>query len=628
MRRIAGVFDPDGAAGRSRVASAIVGAPSSMLELGALQVAFTGPPPQSQLGLCLFDGFLDNAAELALALGDRALDERRELSNEELLWSGYRRWGRALVARLRGDFLLLIWDRERQEGLLARDQLGVRCAYLHDGMGRLHFAGEMHDLLGLLPSRPSPDLASVAHWVAVSNRPGTATLFEKVRRLNPGSMLLLEHRGVRERPYWQPQFSESASTPRAQLLAELRGGIDRAVRRRLVPDGITGVLMSGGLDSASVAAVASEQATAGLRAYAGVFPEHPAVDEAALIRELRDRLGLAGQTAQVRSGGLLASVLESVAAWGVPPPAWGDFWTVPLLRAAASDGARVVLGGDGGDELFAPRAYLLADSLRAGHLSHVLALAGELPGADERPPRRAVAGVVAKFAVLGALPYALQSAMWRPLHARQAPGWLRGATARALSESDDPFAWKRMRGPRWWAHAAHGLTRGVEEAGVFEHHRRRAGLADLHARHPLFDLDLLELVLRSEPQASLDPHRNRPLLRASMAGSLPDSVRLRATKAWFDSLIVDCLARDDGTAVRALLSGRDCELRAYVEQNAMQRALFDRPGTASAPFAWMHQVWRLLTAECWLRAENQPTASASLGALGPSPARVVLDQSP
>jgi asparagine synthase (glutamine-hydrolysing) len=618
MRRLlAGTFDPSGRCEDSRLARCLDPHAATIAHRGPLRVAFSGPASSAGEPLCLFDGFLDNGPELAAALGDVA-----GLELERLLSAGYRRWGRGLLARLRGDFALLVWDGEQGEGLIARDQLGVRSLYLAQAAGALCFASEIHHLLALLPTRPAPDHASVAHWIALSNRPGAATLYAGIRRLNPGSVLLLDRHGAREERYWAPRFAEPLELAMPELAERMRAALECAVRRRIDRDGETGVLMSGGLDSASVAALAAAQAPGWVSAYAGVFPEHPAVDESGLIDELRVALALPGISAEVRAGGLLGSALESLAAWQVPLLGWGDFWVLPLLRAAAAGGVTVTLGGDGGDELFGPRAYVLADCLRGGHPRQALALALELPGAGERPPRRQVARVLGEMGVAGAWPYGSHDVLRRGATIARAPRWLRVETVRELVGSDDPLAWKRLDGPRWWAHTAHGLTRGVEETGIFEHQRRRAALAGLEARHPMFDLDLLELALRQPPQATLDRHRNRPVLRASMAGLLPDSVRLRPAKAWFDSLIVDCLDGPDGAAVRQLITEPGAELGAYVDQDAVRRALFDTGARErSGSFQWMHQVWRLLTAECWLRAQRDP-GGWSLGIPEASPARV------
>src|SRR5581483_9783611 len=102
----------------------------------------------------------------------------------------------------------------------------------------------------------------------------------------------------------------------------------------------------------------------------------------------------------------------------------------------------------------------------------------------------------------------------------------------------------------------------------------------------------------------LDPDRNRPLLRAGMAGLLPDAVRMRPRKALFDALIVDCMAGPDGLAARRLLSDPASELGAYVDRGRVRRALLDSDRLRrEQPFRWMWQVWRLVNAECWLRAQ-------------------------
>jgi len=619
-RWLAGIFDPSGRMDSSRLAGALAPHAATIVAHGPLRVAYSGATSSGAEPLCLFDGFLDNASELSAAL-----DAPDGASPEELLAAGWRRWGRELLPRMRGDFVLLVWDSERCEGLLARDQLGVRPFFLHDTGGCLRFAGEIRHLLALLPQRPAPDPAGVAHWVALSNRPGPQTLYAGIRRLEPGGVLLLDRHGIRAERYWVPHFEEPLDLPDAQLTGRVREALQLAVRRRIGADGLTGVLMSGGLDSSSVAALCAEQAEDRVYACSATFPEHPAVDEAELIEGLEHELALPVISAEVHPGGLLASVLESLAAWEMPLLGWGDFWTLALMRAAAAKGVRTMLDGDGGDQLFGPRSYLLADRLRAGHPRQALKLARELPGAGDRPPRRAVARVFGEFALAGALPHRLHNALRRPLAGRDAPGWLLPSTARDLRESQDPLAWKRLDGPRWWAYDAHVLTRGIEEVGVFEHQRRRAALAGVEARHPLLDLDLVELGLRQPPRASFDRRFSRPLLRACMAGLLPDTVRLRPGKARFESLIADCLNGPDSVTVRRLLTDPGLELGAYVDPGAVQRALFDTDlEPSSSPFRWMWQVWRLVTIECWLRSQASPASGVLPPGTRASPARVVL----
>jgi asparagine synthetase B (glutamine-hydrolysing) len=347
------------------------------------------------------------------------------------------------------------------------------------------------------------------------------------------------------------------------------------------------------------------------------------VDESGLIDQLRSSLQLPGITAEVRAGGLLASGLESQRAWDTPLVGWGDFWTVPLLREAASAGAQVMLGGDGGDELFGVRSYLMADYMRAGHPCKAFRLVHRLPGAGYGPPPREVIKVAGNLALIGALPYGLHKLLRRPFAARKHPDWLRPQAVRDLVESNDPLAWKRLDGPRWWAWAVHVLTRGVEELGVFEELRRTAMLAGLEARHPLFDLDLVELVLREPPLSTFDAHVDRPVLRASVASLLPDAVRLRRRKALFDPLIIDSLVGADGAAVRAMLTDPKAELGALVDLEAVRRSLLEGgQGQSKHPFQSTQYLWRMVTAECWLKAQAGLDDEALLAGLKVSPARV------
>jgi asparagine synthase (glutamine-hydrolysing) len=681
-RSFAGVFGANPHADRSRLLGALAPQGAHAHELGPLQVAYTGAPVPAASPLCLLAGHVDNAATLcaeleivpAQAVSQRDLSrldlpgldgpgETTQLQSvasaqerpdhrpagsqatiESLLCDAYLRWGLELPSRLRGDFVLLIWDSHRERGLIARDQLGVRCLYMHERDGTLSFATEVHELLGLLPSRPPPDRAGLAHWIAASARPGEDTLYEGVRRLAGGSLVALERTRAcaraRVRRYWAPTYHEPPDHGERDLGLSLGEALGHAVARRLASGGQTGVLMSGGLDSASVAALAAVQRPGGVLPCSGTFPEHPAVDESALISQLRSTLQLDGITAQVRAGGLLASALESQRRSQLPLLSWGDFWTLPLLRAAAHDGARMILGGDGGDELFAVRAYLLADRLRAGRPREVLELARRLPGAGGRPSRMALLQLSAVLALGGAIPYGPHELLRRQLERRSLPAWLHTHAARAVRESADPHAWKRLGGPRWWAHAAHGLACGVEQTGLFELHRHRAALAGLEARHPLLDLDLVELVLRQPPGGTFDRDRNRPALRAAMAGLLPDAVRLRAHKALFDSLIVDTLAGPDLGAVQRLLCDPRAELGAYVELGTMRRALLECPPAdaralpaalgipARTRFTWMQHVWRLATAECWLRAQGDPTSERLEEVVKASSARVSLTRDP
>jgi asparagine synthase (glutamine-hydrolysing) len=622
-RPFVGSFDPGGRLAIPDLSAALSPEPARLLERGALRLACGGPAPATADGLlCLLNGNLDNAAQIAAELGDPGADA----PVEALLAAAYRRWGRETVRRLRGDFTLLIWDAAKEEGLIARDQLGLRPFFLHRRDGAILFASEIRNLLVLLPRRPGPDPEGLAHWLTASARQGPGTLFEGIERLLPGRMLLLGKAGAGEARYWQPRFEQPLAGEREEVVAELRGALEGAVARQMDSAGRTGVLMSGGLDSSSLAALGTARAPGRVYAYSGTFPEHPSVDESELIDELRRTLSLPGATAKALPGGLLAAALTHLETWQMPLLGWGEFWTLPLVRAAQADGVGTMLDGTGGDELFGPFSYLLADRLRAGHPLRTLHLAYGLPGGGRHAPRREVATVIRSLALAGALPYRAHRPLERAQASRELPGWMRPGTKRALARSSDPLAWKRLDGPRWWAFTADAVSRAVEANGVFENHARLGATAGLELRLPLLDLDLVELALRQPPEATFDRRYSRPLLRESLAGLLPDSVRLRPEKAWFDALIVDGLAGDK--VVRTVLADPAAELGAYIDLAGMRAQLLDSDRLrSSAPLTWMTLVWRLLTAELWLRAQRTSVADLS-EAIRPAPARVEVETVP
>jgi asparagine synthetase B (glutamine-hydrolysing) len=136
LRSFAGVYDPAGpdAGQRARLAGALDGlGPVQSMTAGPLAVAWTGTAPADSEDLwCLLDGQLYDLDELARAAGIPAED-----SPERVIAAAYRRWGEGMFERLRGDFVIVIWDRERNRGLLALDHIGVRCLCLHTTGGRL-----------------------------------------------------------------------------------------------------------------------------------------------------------------------------------------------------------------------------------------------------------------------------------------------------------------------------------------------------------------------------------------------------------------------------------------------------------------------------------------------------------
>lgn len=578
-------------------------------ERGALQVAYAGPAAVPWGGpsrtTCLLDGWVDNLAALRAEL-----QLQPQTEPEFVIACGYDRWQSGLFERLRGQFAAVLWDDVRGRGAVVRDQLGGGTLFLHSGV-TLTFAWEVAELLGLLTSTPGPDDLAVVHWLAGRAIGDYRTLYAGVRALPAAHWLELADGRWTLRPYWSPVMSARRNGSETELARELGERVGQAVTRRLGNDSPAAILLSGGLDSSSVAALATAQGVK-LRAFSAIFPEVPEVDESRRIERVCGSLGIPSVRADVTGGSAITGALEFLSAWALPAVSPNGFFFTPLLAAAARLGHTVLLDGEGGDELFGASPYLIADQLRGLEPRAALRLVTRLPGLGGAPGLRVSARALAWYGLRDALPaqVAALAARWLGHHHR-GPAWLNASSQTLLEDSPADWDWRGTSGPRWWAYLSALLTTFRASGGFGEALRRRADLAGLEARPPLLDLDLVEFVLSLAPELAFDPCLDRPLLRRSVHGLLPDEVRLRPDKSYFNRIIANCLAGPDREPLRRLLGSRHTHVGRYVHLDSMRSALFSVP-PRQGWFAWASDVWRLLTAETWLRQQADPAFAAQV----------------
>jgi asparagine synthase (glutamine-hydrolysing) len=354
----------------------------------------------------------------------------------EVLVHGYEEWGEGFVERLRGMFAIALWDKRRQRLLLARDRFGIKPLYYRHVDGGLSFASELKAMLEQPGFSREIDPQAVSAYLAFNSIPAPLTIFKEARKLPPGHLLSWEGGEVALRRYARPGAPASGGVRRGsaeELTAELREVLDDSVRAHLVADVPVGVLLSGGVDSGGLAALASRHVDEPLRTFSIGFEEE-GFNELSRARLVAERYGTDHHELVLRPDAveLLPKLVE---AFDEP---FGDSSALPtyLVSELAVSEVKVALSGEGGDELFGGYYTYVADLL-ARRVGRLAALARPL--AEALPSRTDRVGFdykAKRFARAAALPPLERHHGWKEIFSAQARAELAGPAATAWDPLD------------------------------------------------------------------------------------------------------------------------------------------------------------------------------------------------
>jgi asparagine synthase (glutamine-hydrolysing) len=599
---LAGFYNCSGAPARELgIAHRLGRGQSEVLERGPVGIAWDPGAPVSYAewdGLTVvFLGRIYDAPGLTPDLVENARGPA------ELVARAYRRFGVQALSKLRARFAVVLWDRERDRGILANDPLTMQAWFVYRGSGWLAFGSELQDLVGILPSRPAPDPGMVAHYLGSNGGvPTGKTLFEGVTRLRPGQFIELEERCETKR-YWTPKYRGTTKGTREEHAAGLRDVIERAVRRRM-SETSTGVVLSGGLDSSIVTAAAAhlKPPDSALETYSSVFPEDPEIDEGWKVRSLTSSLAIEPSAFVLEPRGAVWLGLNHARDWAMPLTGVGALIDMPMAAEAVRDGVEFLLDGQGGDEVFGFAPYLVADRLRHGRLLGALELTRRWPmGRPIEPWERKYA--FKHLGLKGAMPYGYED-----LRTAAGPAWMLPDARARYVELADAWEWKNASsGPRWWRYLRDQMVEMPHRVFRMEYLRNRASAVGTTSESPLYDFDLVNYSLSLPPELAFKRDHSRPLAREAMQGLMPDDVRLDGVKSNLSMFCFDVLTGADAPAIERLLLDPDAELGAYVDLEHVRRRWLGQPERGlESTVAWGSQVWLWAGLECWLRAQADP----------------------
>src|SRR3954452_13465177 len=341
-------------------------------------------PIANEDGSCVVvqNGEIYNYPELRREL-ERAGHVLRTHCDTEALVHLYEEHGVGFAERLRGMFAVAIWDATRRRLVLARDRYGIKPLYYRHVGGELRFASELRAL-----PRGEIDLDALEAFLAFNSIPAPYSIFREVRKLPAGHVLVWEEDGrLRIERYARPApaaVEELRVDDEAELIEELRARLRDSVRAHLLSDVPVGVLLSGGVDSAVLAALAAQETSEALHTFTIGFEER-SFDERADARRVADRYATNHHELLVRPDPQL--LFETLADVFDEPFADSSALPTYAVSRLAADHVKVALSGEGGDELFGGYYTYAADVL-APRVAPLATLARPvveaLPSSDRR----------------------------------------------------------------------------------------------------------------------------------------------------------------------------------------------------------------------------------------------------
>ena len=530
------------------------------------------------------DARLDNPAELRAAMDlpapDDAPDSRTDHATA-LILQAWLRWGQACVERIDGDFAFAVHDPREQLVYLARDRMGCCPLYVHHVPGRLLVFGSTSQAVLAHPWVPA-DLNEAR--IADVMVPGlealdfTSTFHTQVMRSPPRHHFVVTRDRHALRQYWRLAPGKAAAAPRSddEWVEALTSALDDAVARSLAGPGRVGSTLSGGLDSTSLAYIASDllQATGGhaLETFSAIDGSRADCPETAAVRLSTGRPGLNPTLIDTAALGDLQPGIEQLCeTFDEPFDAHMTLVHAQYL-AAARAGLSSLIDGIDGDTMFRS-GNTIRRQLLSGHWAAALGNARGLAHYSGTPWSRLAPSV--RSALL--------------------PGWLRRPVARFRREQRlDGFLANSIIHPefaasvdlagRWRTMAAQRsatpLSSPAEEAVealqhaslavAFERYRRIAAWHGMTPVHPLANRALMELSIGFGDRQRLHDGWTKAVLRQAMRGRLPEPVRLRRDKVHLSWYLTPRLWRHRRALLRDTLLDAGNRLAPYVDGGKLQ----------------------------------------------------------
>ncbi len=304
----------------------------------------------------VFNGEIYNYKELRKEIGEENFITH---SDTEVILFAYRKWGVDCVKHLRGMFAFALWDEANQFLFCGRDRFGIKPFYYTIVGDTYYFASETKALLPFLPEI-STNMKALAEYLTFQFTIGESTLFENIKQLLPGHILLVKNGNVHISRYWDVHYDIDFDHTPGYFSRRLRELVEDSICFHLRSDVPVGSYVSGGIDSSLMYILSQKHNPDNHQAFHGRFTEYPGYDESGYAQSIVSRCGGALQLIDIKAEDFRSYIHDVMYYLDYPVAGPGSFPQY-MVSKLASEHRKVLLGGQGGDEIFGGYArYVLA----------------------------------------------------------------------------------------------------------------------------------------------------------------------------------------------------------------------------------------------------------------------------
>jgi len=548
----------------------------------------------------VYNGEIYNFQKVRTALEQRGHIFKTQ-TDTEIIVHAYEEYGDKCVTHFNGMFAIALWDARERRLFLARDRMGIKPLYYSWNANKLVFGSELKALIRHPDVPRQVDLSALDLFLTLEYIPAPRTIYEGVFKLLPGHLLVVEKGKLKVTQYWDVPY-QPITQSEAECEEILSGLIKESVRLRLISDVPLGAFLSGGIDSSIIVGYMSQSASEPVRTFSIGF-EDDTYNELPYAAVVAKHFGTKHHVEVLKSD--YTDLTEQLVAHFDEPFADTSIFPTYLVSKIASHEVKVVLSGDGGDELFAGYDTYLAEKLNRyyGYLPRPLRqqvlprIAGWLP---PQPAKKGIINKVKRMVEGGALDASLQHARWMMFLSSSEKDSLYRSDLRATL--DDHLTTDFFHD---YFEKAHCFDRLAQQQyvdvktyladDILTKVDRMSMAVSIEARVPLLDYHIVEFALNLPAYMKLRGARTKSILRQAVKNMVPQLV-LEKPKEGFSIPMKNWLCTSLKPMMLDLLSKAALQRQGYFDHQVVAEWIQEH---LEGRVNHSHRLWALMVFEMW-----------------------------